>query len=456
MSIYTQKRTIYQAQINNSLSISNDETIIPVLIKNVIQDATKTGNKPGTPYYKLICVCMVKEPTFVKKQVKKAKTDVVDDEVVDDVVDGSPDTKGTVVNGGDEFMVTTYDRAAATISSGLLVKLAMSTDWYQDRYTFRAGKVLVDKSSNILCDKVYDAVVRDTRLSEIPTVENVNRDDFREGLDEKLMNRVFVLPLSGDNSKFANVEIQIEDDATGRFFSKKKEDLLGQYVGVNSIMGDKSSNMFKIVYTQKDEGVSKVMMTIAYMPEVWDCFGCGSVDLWSKVAHRFIFNAVEWYVYGYSNLLRLEGIVGDGDDDGDDGDGETFEYSTGFVTRMNVNLKETIKRIGIPLSVGFIEKSFGEQSGYQNDHEYEIHPLNGPWKVNVRRDKPYVINFTDLSVDQVETFFKEITKNGSKVQFYGIFAEHAPYEMAYGDSSSREEAIIKDKLVPDMVFAINK
>ena len=446
MSLRTQKRTIYQAQINNSMSIGNDQTLVPVLVNRISQGETKKGNNPGTPYYRLNVICMMKEPTFIKMREKRKKQKGGDEEVTEEVVD--PDApKGTTICGGDEMLVTTYDVAAATLEGGLMVKLAMTTDWYQERFTFQAGKVLVDsKGSEILCDKVYNDLIVDTAISEIPTTGNVTREQFREGMEEKHMNRTFVLPLSVENTKFANVEIQIGDDEVGRFFTKKKKDP-NQYVGVNTLLGDTTVNMFKTVYTPKEEGLPKIMMSLAYMPEIWDCFGCANVDLWAKVAPRFIFNAVGWYVYGYSNILRLEAIVGDSDDD-------SFDYSTGFVTRMNVDLKATVSDIGISLSHGYIEDHYGADSEYENDHEYERHPLNSGYKVSLKRKKPCIVNFTDLSADQTESFIKEMKKNGAPVKFYGIFAEDKAYELPDNDPAAREDAIIEAGLVPDMVFAV--
>lgn len=458
MSFSTQrKRTIYQAQINNAQSIKPDETLVSALLKRVARDTTKSGNNPGTPYYKLVAVKLGNEPVFIKMKVKKKKQKIGEDDnqevVVDECDENAP--KGTTLNGADEFMVTTYDRNAATLSSGMMVKLAMTTDFYQDRFTFQAGSVIVERNSNVLCDSGYKENIQGTKLAEIPTVHNLSREDFQPDLDEKYMNRIFVLPVSAENPTFANVEIQISDDATGCFFTKKKDDP-SQYIGVNTQVGDKTANMMRVVYTPSEEdqanGANKTLITFAYMPEVWDCFGCANVELWDKVAKFFIFNAVEWYVYGYSNLLKLESLLANKSHDDED----EFDYSTGFVTRMDVNLTATVKKIGVPLSHGFIEDHYGSDSNYQNDHEFETHPVNSGWKVNVRRDKPYTVNFTDLSRDQTESFIKEIKKNESKVQFYGIFENPQAYEFATSSPEEYEEKIVEAGLVPTMVFAINK
>ena len=451
------KRTIYAAQINNAQSIKPDETLVNALLKRVARDTTKSGNNPGTPYYKLVAIKLGNDPLFIKMRVKRKKQKTDGDEgemdTTEEVDEDRP--KGTTLNGADEFLCTTYDRNASTLTSGMMVKLAMTTDLYQDRFTFQAGSVIVERNSNILCDAGYKENVQGTKLAAIPTIDNVSRDDFEEDMDEKWMNRPFILPVSPENPTFSNVEVQIEDDATGCFFTKKKDDP-SQYVGVNTQLGDKTANMFRVVYTpsesDQEEGANKTLITFAYMPEAWDCFGCANVDTWEKVAKLFIFGAKEWYVYGYSNLLKLESLLANKSHDDDD----DFDYSTGFVTRMGVNLPATVKSVGVPLSHDFIENHYGSDSDYGNDHEFESHPINSGWKVSVRRDKPYTVNFTDLSRDQTESFIKEIKKNGSNVQFYGLFENKQAYEFAADSPEEYEEKIVEANLVPDMVFAVNK
>lgn len=449
MSLSNNKRTIYQAQINNSASIGSDQTIVPVLIKKIIKDVTKTGTNAGTPYYKLIAVCMADEPTFIKKRNKNSKKQKVEGDSESEAEDASQNgqensDKGSTLNSGDEFLITTYDRAAGSLDIGVIVKVAMSSDTYNNRPTYLGSKVLIDKLSNVLTEEVYNTMLIKNQISEIPTTDNVKEDDFPIGTDEKYMNRTFVLPLSVENKKFSNVEIQIADDETDRFFSLSK-DSPDQFIGINTNIGDKTINMFKVVYTHPETD-SKTMMSFAYSKDIFDCFGCANLDRWMKVAPRFIFNAIGWFVYGYSSLRRLEGIVGD-----DSSEENPFNYSTGFVTRMNVDLKKTVERIGIPLSIDYIEQVFGSDSDYQNDIEFEQHPLNSGWKVSVKRNKPYTINLTDLSADQVETFIKEYRKVGSTAKFYGIFKDDTPYEL----TDNVEDEISEKGLIPDMVFVIN-
>lgn len=469
-SIQKRTRTIYADQINNSRSIRADETLVPALIKSITSDKTKTGNNPGTVYYRLKVVCMNKEPTFVRFKVKKkkngggeteAKRQRTDDEDSGGEEDQKP--KGTVVNGGDEFSVTTYDKAAGTLDSGILANLAMTTDWYDNRYTFSAGSVIIDnKMSNALCDRVYNDMVVNTKLAEIPTTENMSEEDFPSETDEKYMSRSFIVPLSVDNSKFANVEIQLDEDDSGRFFCKQK-DSDEQLVGVNMVVGDKTANMFKVVYSPKDEDEPKIMMSLAYVPETWKCFGITDLDIWQKVGHRFVFNAMEWYAYGYTQLTRLNGIIANKDGGTGGDDDEPFLFSTGFVTKMAVNLKNTIRRVGVPLSIEYVTENFGEDSDYDREHEVEGHPINGGYRISIKRNKPFITNITELSTIQVESFFKDYNKcvkekgpDKFNVEFYGVFQSDDVYEFAADDNEAREAFIVEKGFKPVALFAINK
>lgn len=485
--------TIYRTQINNSVSIGADQTLVPVLVKNISRDTTKTGKRVGTPFFKIVAVCMSKEPTFIKKRAKKTENEnpengqkkqkVVEVEqkteeqsIEGEVVDGDTEEeqqtevddgeyKGTTVTAGDEFLVTTYDPSAGSLTGGVMVKLALTADLYKGRSTFQAGKVMVEKNSNILCDKNYDACVADTKLGEIPTIHNMSEEDFPEGTIDKFMNRTFILPLSVENSKFSNVELQVEDE-TSRFFCKI-QGLKTEFVGLSTQDGDMTLNMFKAVYTPKEEGMPKTMMTFAYKPKMtegerpvlinpWDCFGFANQELWDATGFRFLFNAKEWYVYGFSNLRQLERIMAVKDNDEPTDEEEPFEYSTGFITRMSVNLKDTVKTIGIPLSTGFIEQHFGSDSDYSSELEFETHPLNSGWKVSVKRNKPFLVNFTDLSADQTEQFLKEAKKSGCNVKYYGIFKDDKAYEMVAETPEEREDKLLNEEMKPDVVFAVNE
>ena len=83
---------------------------------------------------------MTKDPTFVKMRNKRKKKDADDVEIVEVVDENAP--KGTSMIGGQEFKAITYDKAAANLSQGIMVKLALSTEIYEDRFTFSAGKII--------------------------------------------------------------------------------------------------------------------------------------------------------------------------------------------------------------------------------------------------------------------------------------------------------------------------
>lgn len=462
-------RTIYQDQINNSRSIHADETLVPVLVKSIKADKTKTGNNPGTAYYRLKVVCMNKEPVFVRYKTKGKKKGELDEteeskrqriaEEAEYDAQEAENPKGTTVNGGDEFPVTTYDKSAGAVDGGTMVNLALTTSWYNDHYTFSAGSVIIDnKMANALSNTVYNELVVGTKMAEIPTPDNMSEDDFPGETDEKYMARSFIVPLSAYNSTFANVEIQIDESETQRFFCKAK-DSDAQLVGVNMPVGDKTSNMIKVVYSPKDDDAPKIMMSLAYMPEVWSCFGVTDINAWQKVGYRLIFNAREWYAYGYTQLTRLNAIIANkSDDDGDDG----FQYSTGFVSKMAVNLKDTIiVGCGVPLSFEYINDNFGEDSKYDREIEVENHPINSNFRGNLKRNRPFITNLTELSTEQVHGFIKDYVKglkdrgDAFKVKFYGVFASDDVYEFAADNDAAREAFIVEKNHVPSMVFAIN-
>jgi len=470
MSTAFQKRTrtIYQDQINNSRSIHADETIVPVIIKNITAAKTTSGHKPGAVFYRLKVICMNKEPVFIRfKTKRKSKDDGEEsDESKRQRLENEAEAaanenthKGTTVNIGDEFRVTTYDKTAGIIDGGSMVNLAMTTEWYNEHFTFSAGSVIVDnRIANTLCDRVYNEMIVGTKMAEIPTTENMSIDDFPDDSEEKYMTRSFIIPLSAENPSFANVEIQLDETDTQRFFCKVADDDT-QLVGVNTNIGDKTSNMMKIVYTQKEEGAPKIMMSLAYMADVWSCFGVTVLDAWQKVGFRLIFNSREWYAYGYTKLTRLNAIIANKHDD----DGDGFQYSTGFAPKMAVNLKDTISRgCGVPLSINYIVDHFGEDSDHDREKEIKNHPINTNCRTDMKRNRPFVVNMTELSTEQAHGFVKDYLKGVKEkgdvydVKFFGVFASDEVYEFATDDDDAREAFFVGKGHVPTLVFAINK
>jgi hypothetical protein len=218
------------------------------------------------------------------------------------------------------------------------------------------------------------------------------------------------------------------------------------------------------------------MMTLAYMPDVWDCFGITQIDQWKNVAPRFLFYAVDWILNGYSQHTKImairQNVEGNEDmfaEEGDTAKGDEFRYSTGFVTGMGVNMGDTAKACGIPLSLDYIENNYGfdpvaDGPRHQNEVEIASHILNHGWKANVKTNAPFVINFTDFSGEQAISFIKDCRKlqkekkKNFALKFYGVYSidSDAPYEISKGTDEEREAELIAAGHKPVLVFAVNK
>lgn len=460
-----QKRNAYSAQLDNAESIGANQTLVTSLIKHV----TEGKSVKGTVYYRISAICMSNNDTFIKMKVKKdddTKKQKMDDENVE--VDEPIVASGTTIKPGEQFMATTYDRACGNVGQGTMVKLAVTTDWYIDHFTFQASKVIIDdKNCDVLTRTAYDTNVVNTSLACIPTKDNFSPDDFAVGTDEKYITRSFITPLSSGtgNKLFSNVEIQLDPRDEYRFYTSKRDDPV-KYIGVNfDTGGDKPYNMMKVVYTLNNEDETKILMTYAYMPECWGCFGITNLEQWKLVAGRMIFYAVDWLVYGYSQHSKIMSIMAnmdsndDSNDESDDEDASTsFMYSTGFITKMGIDIGNTVRGCGIPLSFNYIVNNYGPESDYENDHAI-MNGFNGPWNVLLKRNKQFVVNMTDLSSDEVSIFIKGYEKLDGKhnIKFYGIYdvKSDAPYEIQAEDDASREAKLVESGVKPTVVFAVN-
>lgn len=477
-----QKRSAYKAQLDNAESIGAGQTIVPALIRSIKEGVSSKGKK----YYRISAICLAKNDTFIKMRPpkkednKKQKTNEVAEptatvEAADTSVETADTTgelpKGTTIKPGEQFMSTSYDRAASELEQGNVVKLAITTDWYIDHFTYQTSKVIIDeKYTDVLTRKVYDTCIVGTSLAEIPTKDNFSPDDYPDDTEEKYVTRSFVVPLSMGvgTEHFTNVEIQLDPKDKARFMTRIKDDPT-QYIGINSdVGGDSPVNMLTAVFTLNNDENTKIVFSLAYKPEAWKCFGIMNISDWQAVGGRFIFYAVDWLAYGYSQHSKIMAIKAniegaeDMFEDESDEERENFQYSTGFVAKMAVNMKETVKACGIPLSFDYINKYYGPESGYENDHEYSNHPFNScGWKTALKRNKPFFVTFTDWSADQIGTFIKEYMKvepEKNNIKFYGVYSvdSDVPYEIQAESNEERERQLVEQGFKPTMIFAINE
>lgn len=455
LSTFRNKRSTYAVMISNSESIGSNQTIVPVVIKNV----TESKSKKGSSFHRLQCIVVSKESIFLKARPgaaletpKRIKSEGDDDD--GDAQPGTPVSTsgraiGTTITPGQNLMTVCFDKQASSLEEGTMVKIALTTEIYNDRFTFKCDRIILDQKCSVVSSKIYENYIASTALAEVPTLKNLSADQFPEGTDPKYMSRQYVLPLSNDMSTFDDVELCLDDTDTARFFTLDKDSGM-QHIGINSDVGQgKTANMLSVVYSHKNG--SKILMKHAYKHTIWACFGVRDMEQWIRVAPRLVFHAKEWIVYGYSQLEKIQAIRGNADVTSGNG---LISYSTGFVTKMGINMSSTAKAAGVELSHSFIEKHYGSDSGYTNDAEHTGHVLNTGWKVKSKTNRPYVLNLTDLSDDQFIKFLKEV-KDKPTVKFYGVF--DTSYDDVYEFDGSQEE---REKFIgerkPVLVFAVNE
>lgn len=451
------KRTSYKAQLSNSESLGLNQTIVPALVRGNIEKKTAKGS----PFYRIQCIAMVKDNLFVK--VNKDKDGKVptmkrvkynDDDTQTEV---DEEVKGTTITPNQSFLATCFDRVAGAIETGAFVKLAVTCDIYDGRYTFKCDKVIMDRNSDALSVNVYNKFVQGTELAVVPRQSNINPADFPDVSDPKYIARNFILPVSNDTTSFQDVQIELDDTDRARFYCKKRDET-DHFIGVNhDIGGDKTANMLNVVYTPNNTDERKVMMKLAYMPEIWSVFGVQNLDAWADSAARLIFHAKEWFAYGYSQLDKIEAIRGNQEQD-DDCDTEPLDYSTGFCVKFGINMSDTARAAGIPVSYNYIAQNYGPDSDYSNDVECTNHHLNAAWKVKVKQNKQFCINLTDLSDTQMASFVKEAASRDG-IEYYAILPVGVDNDNVYlfdGTPDEVEANLIDSDITPSLVFAINK
>lgn len=361
--------------------------------------------------------------TFQKPNKKQKGDDgyVANPEQVVHTDEDGNDILGGTIKPGENFYVNCFANNISIVKEGFMVGFALNSNFYTDpkteqsRITYKASKVIIDSSSNTLTKKVYDSVIANTSLAEVPTRYNINPDDFPLGTEKKYMVRQFILPLFSITG--LDVEIVLQNNVD-RLYCKKEEEYA---VGYNTDDGGKTTNHLGVVYKRGD-GMKEIMFKFAYNYDFWTQIGVLDVDIWKKIGHQLVNGFKNTYVYGGSDLARILGMtlnIHDFEPEEEDDDPNDILVSTGFISQIGCDMAATARNIGIKLSLDYMITNYGNESDYSYTKEMVGHPLNGGWKMKLESASTQVINFTELNDDQLPKFWKQI-KDKDNIEFWGV------------------------------------
>lgn len=481
---------------NNKKSIASGQTVVPVILSLKKEKKSSKGNS----YYILVVQTLNKSPVFVQfaaqkqgndkvpfqpatKRVKREATEEgaepVEVEVPeDDRIIKKDGCYGTTVKPCSTLMLTSFDnKGCAGLERGMVFKVSISADTYQNNINFKCGEVIMETNQSMITKAVFQKYFMNSEMAVIPTKSNIDPDSFPVGTDPKYFTRPFVLPLSDDTPLFKGLEILVDPEDPKRFFAKEKDtDKL--LPSVNTEVGpDQVRNNMSVAFLTDKE---KYFFKFGYQPQVWSVFGVTDLDKWAKVAGRLMFSAANWFVYGSSKLddiksMRTNADVDDepgldygygyGMDDMDDGSDEPASEmkqaeedgmisTTGYISTMTLDLKNTVKKAGIELKPEWVASKFGPEGSYNFSCEDTPNPINSGWRSKLERGISAIFNFTEMEDFQRPAFVKEAASKGN-VKYYGVFpcGNDGPYEHVNTDKPI-EEYLDQTSTLPATVFAV--
>ena len=379
---------------------------IPIYVSRITLNPSKTAR--GMPYYKIECTSVAKNDVNVPfdKSVKKQKNTDID--IVEGSIDGNTDLSKCMLRNCERFYFTGFGQMFSSVKSGDIVTIQLTADIYNGKFTFKSDKIFEERLSKTQLIKKY---VSGSDMTRVPVLS-----DFDLESNDEYSKKDFILPLSAGTSTY---DVHIELDVTDkyRFHSKRKDDVK-EYVGINSpVSQDKTSNIMHVIYTPKNKQEKKIWMRFAYFQEVWRVFGISDVNAWRVAGPVLLQNARDCFVSGTSTLGQLQSIRGNkiNDDDCED-----FEYSTGFVVSIDINLEDTIRASFTKLDYDAIVHHFGIDSGYSYDNENTDNILNvRGWKEKIKSQADFCFNLTEFDEMQLASFLKEA--DVKKFEYYGLF-----------------------------------
>ncbi len=468
----------YASLVNaNKKSVGAGQTIVPVLVEKVNDMKSKKGN----PYWFVVATSLNKTPVWVQfedkrdkdtKEIipfsppnKKAKTEGAEDEADefeqhDNSITMKNNKYGTMLMPNTQLKVNIFERSvASSLDTPVIAKFALSSDLWNERISFKVGQVILGNNPTKITKSVYNQFALKAPIGEIPIESNITVD---ENIPYEYNKRSFILPLSNDSEAFESVDILVDAEDSKRFTGKMK-DCDDIFPSVNMDVGnDKVVNSMAVVYTKPDQ--TSYFFKYGYFPTVWSAFGITNVEDWQKTAGRLIFNACNWYCTGSSKLediCRMASNSSAGNDGADYGYGEDYDTcdqpveenseektsdpisSTGFLSRMSLDLTETVKKAGIEIPFDYVNNHYGPASSFKYTGTVE-NKLNSGWMVSLEKGIAGTFNVTEFN-DFVRPAFMNAASKCENIKFYGIFA--------IGDDSQYEN-FTEENNKPTVVFAV--
>jgi len=275
------------------------------------------------------------------------------------------------------------------------------------------------------------------------------------------VRRPFVAPLTvfRDSKDFKDVAMLIKDEDAARYVCAVK-DSVDKTIGINEEFGENTRNQFQVVYVLPNDYA--ISMTYAFNSkdaagsQMFGCFGVLNVTDWSKVAPRMLLNAKEFLVFGSANkedLLMLPENLADSDEGGDS------TWSRAYINSMQVNLRETVRAAGLPLSFEFVTNNFlikEKWAGKAPDDTFK-NPVNHKWSDKMEAGEEMICNVTDLTGNNRLALSRETFPDNYTVEFFGVFSMHdkRPYKLTVDtETFAHEKDLTEGEHMPVVVFMI--
>ena len=419
------KRARFARFAKSAETIPQGLTIVPAMITNTVQK-TSTGSKPVT-FHTLNAVCVgEKEYKIAFKHNGKATND--ERERIDadrESVDLPTLTRGST------FHSPCLANAAGEVKPGDVVSLGLHSSWYEGRYTIKIAAVVMNKSGgNTFTVDHYRNVFAKVGLNQLPTMKNIC--EFTDEVDESneaYVKRMFVVPMADmeNDPVYEEICVMQEPEKTARFECSIKDSSL-KTIGINMEDGQVTANMFDVVYVRKDKTVCTMRYRFnsrdADSLSMWGCFGVRNVSHWSLVASSLYENAKDFLVFGSTSLADLKRLT---DNVGEDADSEDkrCEASIAYINAMRVDLAETVRRAGVPLSFSWVKSNLLSREKWDNvPNEFLPTQINDNWTNRVHDNAQVVVNVTDLNGSARYELENMEFPEGGTVEYFGVFSVH--------------------------------
>lgn len=404
----------------NSKMLPEGSSMVTLLVTNVLP--MKENAKQGTPNF-MGAICLEREPVEISYRKKKVRN-ADDREEWLNMTDDDGNDKARLEFGMNLYVGLFDQPALKLINAPCIIRAGMTASVYNGKASYRVESVMKDSILDALNMNNFEKYVVGTSIAKIPTVET---------FDETGAQYIsFIVPFSGDNKWYPTTEIMFESSNPERMHYLTSTKPVEHDVGLSRADDDKVLNQFVMNLIPSDPKDDRQYgLYVGYERDMFKSFGVIDLSNWERAGPRLISCCRNTMIACSSSAERTRRIpANSAGDDVRTEEGRKLVATAAFATRLVVDLAETAKSAGLPLTVEHCKRLLlAPTNTFRTD--VAKHPINANFEDRVAfgRDR-VILNLSEIPRFYLQTLFDSIEER-EDITYWGVYSrvDNSVYEL---------------------------